>query len=400
VLVTLLVFTSLITTSMLWMVAGGSALVTLPLILAGIIWLVLVEERPLWNYQVVLGLLLFASAAIPALYWTDPRLMIYPIFLFLSVALVGLAKDAEISVFIDISSWILLLLLLGGVAGFLIAQSGMAPVAEVVNRDGRPIFLFYTTWSNVYVGNFIRPAGIYDEPGALSFFVCAVVYMRYMTGKSAGLTAALLVLGFITFSLAHLVFATVFSIALLGTRQLPKAVPWVVGAVALTILSGLADVFQRFLLGRLTLDAAVSAGLAGTRATLLANAAEALRSHGHSVWVGLHPDCTFNTLRCSQIAGPIAENPLGPLAAQGIFMAWPYYAFLLLAFLAPLTGRRGWALAAVGLLFVQRPYVSTHGYSLFAVAAIWLFAYGHRFLDSSGPVRTSGGQILRSHAGP
>jgi hypothetical protein len=372
VMVGLLLFTPLISTSAVWGHFGGTATLTLGLIVAGIGWLMAVEGRWLWGQQVVLGLALFATAAVPAVYWIDPRLLVYPVFLVLAVLLAGLARDREVSRFVDVASWLMLVMLVGAVAGFLLAQAGAAAIAEIINRDGRSNLLFYTTFSNLYFGNFIRPAGIYDEPGAFSFFVCAVAFLRYSTRKSHGMTWALLALGMITFSLAHLVFIAVFGLAFLGQRQLPKLAIWVALGAGVVAMTGLADTFRRYLLARVTLDTGVGIGLAGGRLQLLNNALEALRTHAHAFWVGLHPDCTFNIVRCNQIAGYIAENPLAPAAAQGIMLAWPYYGFLAVTLTAAFTGRRGLALAAVGLLFLQRPYVSAHGYALIAALALWV----------------------------
>lgn len=52
-------------------------------------------------------------------------------------------------------------------------------------------------------------------------------------------------------------------------------------------------------------------------------------------------------------------------------MSWPYYILLVLSLLAALRGRKYLIYFAVGLLFVQRPYVLSYGYSLFAVMSIW-----------------------------
>jgi hypothetical protein len=385
-MVGLLLFTPFISTSPLWTSLGGTSVVTLALILGATGWLIIVEGRGLWTYQVVLGSVLLATAAIPAIYWADPRLMAFPLFLAVALLLVGLARSDEVSVMVDVSSVLMLVLVVGAVVGFALAQAGIAPIAEIINRDGRPNRFFYTTFANIQVGNFIRPAGIYDEPGAFSFFICAVAYLRLATGKRDGPTLALLVLGHITFSLAHVVFSLVMGLALFWHRQFSKLVIWGGVAVAAVYMAGMVQFFDRYLFARMTLDSAVSGGFAGGRFVLFNNALSAIQTHAHALWVGLHPDCTFDVVRCNQIAGYIAENPLGPMAAQGVFLAWPYYVFLLAALLAPLSGRRGVALAALGLLFLQRPYVSSHGYSVIAMLAIWIH-FG--WLGRGGVARTS-----------
>ena len=66
----------------------------------------------------------------------------------------------------------------------------------------------------------------------------------------------------------------------------------------------------------------------------------------------------------------MGENPLAPLVQQGIFISWPYYAALVVLFLAPLFGQRYVVSMAFGALLLQRPYIVGIGYSLIGLLVI------------------------------
>ena len=66
---------------------------------------------------------------------------------------------------------------------------------SIVNEDSRSNGFYLSTFSNSYVRGVIRPAGIYDEPGALSFVACIIAALRKIRGFSEKGTWIILILG-------------------------------------------------------------------------------------------------------------------------------------------------------------------------------------------------------------
>lgn len=146
------------------------------------------------------------GSMVTAAYWGDIRYVFANIFLIGVLFIIQFANTKAINSAIEISSFFILILLLGAIVGFIIAFVGTPPVFDFPNPDGRPNYFFYTTLSNAVFGNIIRPSGIYDEPGALSLYICAIAAIRHIHGKNNFFTWVLLLLGFITLSLAHLIY--------------------------------------------------------------------------------------------------------------------------------------------------------------------------------------------------
>lgn len=59
---------------------------------------------------------------------------------------------------------------LGGIAFILFFVGALQPLIEFRLPDLRPSYFFGLTCSNAIVGNVMRPAGLFDEPGALAFW--------------------------------------------------------------------------------------------------------------------------------------------------------------------------------------------------------------------------------------
>jgi hypothetical protein len=370
-MVGLLVFFSLLGLSPLWHVIGVQHRHLLVLTLLGVVTVSCVHRRPLTKWVVPLALVLFASAFAAGVYWAEPRLTLYPMFLVGACLLVGQSTRRELERYVDVASWIMLTLVIGAVVGFLLVRFGVAPLADFPNPDGRTNYVFFTTLTNAYWTRWIQPSGIYDEPGAFSFVICAIAFLRHVQGKDFRLTWLLLGLGLITFSLAHLVFIIVFAlsqpITLRSVRYLTVAVALLVGAVHAV---GVQQIYRDYLFARVTLDAAQQRGMI-TRVQLLRNAADGLRQVDGAIFFGIDSDCTVDYMACRRKWAYMGENPLGPLAHHGLLLAWPYYLFLAIAAVLALRGRRNFALLALALLFLQRPYVMSMSYSFLAVAALW-----------------------------
>lgn len=66
------------------------------------------------------------------------------------------------------------------------------------NPDGRLNYVYYLTFSNYRIGSFIRPAFIFDEPGAFATIIGLWVLLAYSLKKFDGIVLAITALGLIT----------------------------------------------------------------------------------------------------------------------------------------------------------------------------------------------------------
>lgn len=335
-------------------------------------------------------------AGLVSLYWGgDLRIAMVPLLWLLSVILVAMASSEDIVSFVKLSTTFLIIIVVGAWIGFFLATSGMPSMMSFRNPDGRVNHLYLTTLTNSRVTlTLIRPAGIYDEPGSFSFFVCAIAAMRHVLDLDKRKTWFLLFAGFITFSLTHLIYViahiiierknTVFILLIIASMVS------IVGVVSLLA----PDAINRFFLSRLMLSAEANQVIAGdNRTTLLINAAKMIDFR-----------TAFFGYDAATIAGGLEErrslgipgysaNPLTPMAATGILLSWPYYVTIVAYFILSFKNRRNMVALGMLLLFIQRPYIGPNiGYTLVAVLFLRsLLIYNkprfrstHRHLERAG----------------
>jgi hypothetical protein len=278
-------------------------------------------------------------------------------------------------------------LLIGAIIGFVLALNGVQPLFEIANSNGKPNYFFYTTFSTIRWGNVIRPSGFYDEPGAFSFIICAVSALRHLRGRDTRVTWLMLGMGFITLSLAHLVYVLLHVLAeRLRFRNVVGIVATLLPVMLLAGYLGGVEILEKRLFSRATITE--SGELVGdNRSWRMVNAAEHLGAHPKSILFGADPSCRFEQDICKKKFPLMGENPISPLVSNGIFISWPYYLTLAILFIAPLFGRKFIVSFAFGALLLQRPYMLGIGYSLIGllvvattIEGIVANRYGGRFL--------------------
>ena len=317
-----------------------------------------------------LSLIVLVLACAPTLYWLEPRYLLATIFLVFSLLLLQLADARTLELFLTIATGLLLLLLVGGIVGFIFALNGAEPMFEIANSDGKPNHYFYTTFSKVRWGNVIRPSGLYDEPGALSFMVCGIAALRHLRGRDARVTWLMLGMGFVTLSLAHLVYVLLHAVAeKLRLRNVFGIVAILLPMILVVGYLGGFEIIEKRLLARVTVTEAGEI-VGDNRSWRMVNAAEHMSAHPESVLFGADPSCRFDQDKCKEKFPLMGENPLSPLVMQGIFISWPYYLALAILFTAPLFGRKFIVSMAFGALLLQRPYMLGIGYSLIGLLVV------------------------------
>lgn len=317
-------------------------------------------------------LLILSTSTVTAMYWADPRYIVSLIFLISALYAIQFVDKIIIDKVVDIASYFFLVMLVLAVMGFFLAQSGVDPVLKFPNPDGRPNYFFYLTLTNSYLGNFIRPSGIYDEPGTLSFYVTFVAAMRHLLKKDNKLTWILLIFGFITFSLAHLIYVFFH---FLSEKFSKKNTLRFSGLITLLIVflfsSGIHQIFSDRLISRLVVSE--DGSIAGdNRSFRMINVVDLIEKNSYVFWFGADPSCRFDYSVCKQLFPLMGENPLSPLAFQGFLVSWPYYLSVFMLVLSPLFGRRYLVCMGIALILIQRPAVTGLGGAMITVMVIYL----------------------------
>lgn len=308
------------------------------------------------KFHFLLFFLILGTSFITAFYWSDLRYIFSSIFLLYSIFYVQLLSKESLDKAINIATTFLLTVTVLAIVGFMLAFIGYEPIYSFNNLDERVNYLYFTTFTNSIKQNFIRPSGIYDEPGALSFYICILAYLRSHLNKNSKVTWLMLMLGFVTFSVAHLIYV-IFHV--LSEKFSIKNTVHIFFIIVITVLFfyflGIHDFFQTELFDRFSYSDDSESFKGDNRSILLENAANYLVTNPSSILYGADPTCRFDMNTCVAKIGHIADNPLSPLVITGVFISWPYY--LMLGFLITTISQGRKYINSIGivLIFFQRP---------------------------------------------
>lgn len=271
--------------------------------------------------------------------------------------------ESALNDFTDIASKFIFILEIGALLGFIYAYIGGKPIYSISNIDGRPNFLYLTTFTNARLGNFIRPSGIYDEPGAFSFFIISIVIMRIYYKKNSTFSFVILTLGMITTSLTHFLCMIILLIPILRTSdKKQRLIIYIFFAIMICLMFYFFyDLFDKFLFERLKIDSSTGTIKGNSRNGQIEGCIKSIKENGF-----LFGNYSLGPEEVIRRYGVISENPLSLLALGGLFNSIPYYCFLFISFTAFLVSFDMCYLAALAL-FLQRPYQSAIGYSFFFI---------------------------------
>jgi len=326
--------------------------------------------------------LVFTLFSVTAIYWQDIRVVGVPVYFYFALLLCALATDKDIDGFIDIASVFMLVLCVGAVVSTVYVVLGGGSLASFPNPDGRINHIFFGTLTNSYWGVLIRPSGIYDEPGAFSFFICAVATLRRLFEKDSNVTWTLLALGLVTMSLAHIVFMIFY---FFSDRPKFKYLLAMVGVLSVTFLflmkSQAFELFQQVFLNRFEIG---GDGLlkGDNRTDYMLSAIDILKSYNNVVFWGLSPESYLNGAEFMNSSGlpEIGSNPLGSLVRMGAILSSVYYFILLLLLSSFVRGKKYFAVVGFGMLLLQRDYIYVVSYSLFVVLIV-RYTIAHSRMD-------------------
>ena len=265
---------------------------------------------------------------------------------------------------IDISTLIIFILLIGAWITFIDVFFNNLPQNFYEFPQGRQVyqgkFSLGTNMVSMSGDKYFRPSSIYDEPGAFSLVIVLIVSMRNELKMSETISIIIILLGLITFSLAHLIFLFSYLIYKINFK---KMIYYFIIFIFIFILSFDAEIFSPFetLFQRLNFVSPEEGYIRGnSRRGFLVVAFELLQSFNYQDLLFGRPGLS----NCCQ--------PLEPLINRGILGSWPYYFILYLFIYYGLKNKNILAFAIV-LTLIQRPEIQSAG-TAFLVAAL-LFAY-------------------------
>jgi len=336
------------------------------IILAVFSFLTVVSTRKVYlqSQQVtvcVLALLYFITSVIAAIYNKDMTPIVFAGFFLLTVFTVMQTSFDFAVRLIEVATQMFVLFIILAIVGAFYYYAGGPPLFSLHLSNGGTNSLYLMTFSNA-TDFFIRPSAIYDEPGAFSFYICITVALRSLLRMSTQTSGLLLLGGLITLSLAHVIFCVIWTVWLLmsiNDRQINLK-----GILIMTAILLLAGLIYKTGLLDWTFDRAIEFyenPWTNPRQRSLDNTINALTQSDlkNALWFGFDADCVSRKDTCIDFG----ENPLTPLIYGGLLVAWPYYAFLIIAFASPLYSSHGLIYAGVGVLLLQRPYILEFPYS-------------------------------------
>lgn len=314
-------------------------------------------------------------AFIPSLYWLELRLMLIPTYFVLSVLVIAVLNNNDVKTFVSLLTWSVLILHIGAVFGIFYAYFGGTPILAFADPDGRLNQLYLTTLTNSQFENLIRPSGIFDEPGALSFVTCFIAALRHAMGCNKKTTWIMLALGLVTMSIAHLIYILLHAVEEIKKYRRAKDALLVVGVVAasswilVAFIQPIQDILSALLFSRFSDDTLGSLGQ--DRITALMNAVGYLDIK--TFMFGLDSDCAVGLANCTFDKGfeNYGDNPLALIVHWGGFLAFPYY-FSLGYLAVKMVQQRNFIMLGILVLLLQRPYVMSYGYSLLIMLTIFV----------------------------
>lgn len=303
--------------------------------------------------------------------------------------LINNCTNEDISSFIDIASNFMLLLEIGAFIGFIYVFKGGQPTYYFYNPDSRINCVYLTTFTNSWVGRFIRPSGIYDEPGALAFFISSVIALRIFYKKDNNKTLLLLLLGNITFSVAY-ILCEVFLYFIIRKKlnnKLKIAIDFITVILISSIFIVFYDIINDIVLSRFKIDATTNKLQGDNRSSQITNSIKYIKDYGLLFGYYHHID---NDIILRNY-GTITENPLTPITRFGLFNSMPYTLFFLLGGVLLVVSPKNLIVIVPLLLFMQRPYYDALGYTGFFTLFLNIFA--NRFYNTSSKILKYNGKL-------
>ncbi len=257
------------------------------------------------------------------------------------------------------------------ILSFIYAYNGGDSLFSFSLLDGRVSYFHLSSFSNVWIGNMIRPGFIYDEPGAYSFFLCFVCLGRVLLGMDNKATFLILLFGLITLSMMHVIVFISFILLSINLRQ-----RIVIAILIFSLLLGYFSselTFLDLLFERLTFSS--DALYDNNRAEQIFNFIHLFNDKPEVIYTGY--DDFFNKEReLYHRYGDMGASPITPIlqyGLPGLFVLLSIISILLGSLFRRTFDKNVFFVSMIMcLLILQRPFYHGSGYSLMVIMITFL----------------------------
>lgn len=224
------------------------------------------------------------------------------------------------------------------------------------------IGFYLFSFSKGLENGFLRPSGLYDEPGAFTFFICSLVICRGMVGYRDYKNWILLIGGLVTQSIVQVLFILCYLIWHIKKRGVVNLKKYTSSTFIVLGCAILFFIFFRSSLLEWMVERSllfINEPLLNPRYRAFQAMLEQLKDNLWAIFFGFDINCINRDASCE--AAIFGENILTPLIYGGLVVAWPYYLFLLIS---PFKLLRFWPLMmGLSIMLLQRPYLLEFSYS-------------------------------------
>ncbi|CDB11949.1 predicted protein [Bacteroides sp. CAG:633] len=249
------------------------------------------------------------------------------------------------------SKFIFLMAFGGTICFFLVFLFSFTPFFNFNNQDGRTAYCFGLTCTNAYIGNVIRYAGYFDEPGAMAYWGIFALLSNRLFFYNRKFELYLMLLLTFTFSMAYYIQAF-FYIAFFYIKEIKHFLILVLSA--LIIISGIYltkdtdyDIY-RFTIYRFEMDESIGELQGNNRAELTEKA---------KIQFKKEPIFGIGAQNLNDI-DYMADNPYEILAKDGIVGTIVTYLPLMIMFIVGIKKEKSFLYASIilALGYLQRPF--------------------------------------------
>jgi hypothetical protein len=326
----------------------------------------------------IIGIFYLSLGLFSYLYSGSKDSLYFAVNIFIGIYFLSFINRMEFLSLINILTLFVFVALLCSIAGYISVLNGLLPLFSINTPHVNELNFYPFSFSLLYptpAGWTARPTFIFDEPGALSLYVCVVVAIRQIAGMKASTSFLMLTLGLITFSLAHVLYTAAFFI--LNFRDIKYRHYYLILFVTLILLSIFFSQQFSFLNNVFMVIERLFFG----------NNMPSLFSGGNrAYYLGLSYDQFIEANWYNILFGWDSPsgccNPIHPFIVGGLVGSLYYYSFIIFLFLIPVfrPTRSNLIIIFLAALFLQRPEVGMPGVATLSCVVFYalLFFYSNR----------------------
>lgn len=217
-------------------------------------------------------------------------------------------------------------------------------------------------------GMLMRIAGLWHEPGQLSFLICFTVTLRHILKMNSTLNIVLLLFGVLTASLAHFTFAIGYFIIIF--IQYNNRYKLIIGSLSILLAILISTTNLSWVINRTNIIRSEPENFG--RLASYNFCLNLLENNPQKILMGPKKNLANRELESEDLLSEdlpgvsiYGENPLSPLIYGGLMSSWPYYAIILFSLLNLVyRNKNSFIFFLLILLTIQRPYTMEFPYAL------------------------------------